>query len=290
MRAAVSFFRALVCPVLIVWCSCTNPARDESCVRVRFAVLDVGQGLSQAAVVGDSAVVWDMGDIDMFRAWQEGYRALGTPRIKAVAISHSDMDHVGGLYRLPPDADFGGLVVVSCYEDTALLRDSVHEWWSQTLRFRVVYPGDTLACLDGVRIECIWPPDSAHADAPWLEHADKNSRSLCFRVSSGNTSALLTGDIDSAAARLLGTQYGFALKSDIVVVPHHGSRGSLDAAFYGYVLPDAAVISCGAANSYGHPHEEVVRFLTMQMGVAVYDTRIVGTAAAVSNGEYWTWR
>jgi competence protein ComEC len=229
-----------------------------------------------------------MGDSSRYSLWREGYAHIGSPYINAVVISHGDMDHKGGLHHLPSSAAFSGMVVVSAYEDTAALR-AFAAHWSSALRFKVISRGDTLASLRDVYIECLWPPDSANAETAFLEAADRNRLSLCFYVKHENTSALLTGDIDTMVTSRLSSRYGYNLHADIVVVPHHGSRGSVDAVFYGYIAPAAAVISCGANNTYGHPSEEVLRLLVMQMAIDVYDTRIDGTVIAESNGEYWAW-
>ena len=99
----------------------------------------------------------------------------------------------------------------------------------------------------------------------------------------------MTGDIDTLAEEKLVERYHFELSSDIVVVPHHGSRGSLHSLFYGYVNPAYAVISCGLNNQYGHPSVDVVRLLAFQMMVTLFDTRYDGHVTATSNGEYWEW-
>jgi competence protein ComEC len=46
---------------------------------------------------------------------------------------------------------------------------------------------------------------------------------------------------------------GLDLHSTVLKVGHHGSDGSTSAAFLEAVEPDFAVISAGAANSFGHP-------------------------------------
>jgi beta-lactamase superfamily II metal-dependent hydrolase len=55
-------------------------------------------------------------------------------------------------------------------------------------------------------------------------------------------------------------------------------------------MPEVAVISCGAGNTYGHPDSTVTRFLSLQMAARIFDTRFDGTITGVSNGEYWQWR
>ena len=293
MQKLTFYFKLLIavsCVLSILSCAGIggDSAQDSKFDQLTFAVLNVGQGLSQATVVDGNAIMWDMGDVDEFTKWQDGYRALGSPSIDAIVISHGDMDHKGGLKYLSADAPFRGLVVVSPYEDTVSLRAFATNW-SSLIRFRVAKQGDTLALIKGAYIECVWPPKSPETDQWVQDNFDKNRLSLCFRIEYGNTSFLLTGDIDTLAEEKLVERYHFELSSDIVVVPHHGSRGSLHSLFYGYVNPAYAVISCGLNNQYGHPSVDVVRLLAFQMMVTLFVTRYDGLVTATSNGEYWEW-
>jgi competence protein ComEC len=49
------------------------------------------------------------------------------------------------------------------------------------------------------------------------------------------------------------------LRSDVLVVPHHGSKTSSTARFLDAVAPTMAVNSLGYRNRFRHPHESVVR-------------------------------
>jgi competence protein ComEC len=51
---------------------------------------------------------------------------------------------------------------------------------------------------------------------------------------------------------------GPRLASTVIKVPHHGSKGSIEAAFLSAVSPEIATISVGAQNSYGHPAPEML--------------------------------
>jgi competence protein ComEC len=80
---------------------------------------------------------------------------------------------------------------------------------------------------------------------------------------------LLTGDIERAQeADLLATQRE-ALRSDVLVVPHHGSRTSSTAGFLEAVAPSVAVIQAGYRNRFGHPVPEVLARLD-ERGAAVH--------------------
>jgi len=78
-----------------------------------------------------------------------------------------------------------------------------------------------------------------------------------LRITAGGASMLLTGDIErTAEAQLLAS--GAALRSDAVLIPHHGSTTSSGAAFIAAVRPAWAIASAGYRSRFGHPRPEVL--------------------------------
>jgi competence protein ComEC len=74
----------------------------------------------------------------------------------------------------------------------------------------------------------------------------------------------LVGDIEQAQeAQLLAREAadpeGAALHTDLLLVPHHGSKTSSSAAFLSAVRPQTAVVQAGYRNRYGHPAPLVVQ-------------------------------
>ena len=69
--------------------------------------------------------------------------------------------------------------------------------------------------------------------------------------------ALLTGDIEAEQEQALLARAA-PLRSDILLVPHHGSRTSSTAAFLAAVQPDVSVVQAGYLNRYGHPAPDVM--------------------------------
>jgi competence protein ComEC len=71
--------------------------------------------------------------------------------------------------------------------------------------------------------------------------------------------ALIPGDISKQVeARLVGREAEW-LSADLVLVPHHGSRGSSGPEFVHAVAPRWAVFSVGHGNRFGLPRDEVVQ-------------------------------
>jgi beta-lactamase superfamily II metal-dependent hydrolase len=95
---------------------------------------------------------------------------------------------------------------------------------------------------------------------------DANNESLVMKLTWGDVSFLLTGDIeDEAEDRLVRS--GVDLRSTVLKVAHHGSATSSTAAFVEAVQPELAVVSVGANNPFGHPVASVVDRLAAESAV-----------------------
>ena len=98
---------------------------------------------------------------------------------------------------------------------------------------------------------------------PPLEHytRDKfktNDRGCVLRISTAQSSVLLTADIEQKSEReLLGASAG-KLRAQVLQVPHHGSRTSSLPEFVDRANPDIALVSAGYRNRFGHPKDDVV--------------------------------
>jgi competence protein ComEC len=88
----------------------------------------------------------------------------------------------------------------------------------------------------------------------------ENNASLVMKISGGNHSFLFSGDIEEEAEHDI-THLGGWLKSDVIKIPHHGSRTSADTVFLKRIQPSVAVISAGRDNAFGHPSQEVLERL-----------------------------
>jgi competence protein ComEC len=111
--------------------------------------------------------------------------------------------------------------------------------------------------------------------------AKPNAMSCVLRVEdAAGASALLSGDIGAAQEASLVAAPGRALKSDLLLVPHHGSRTSSSDAFVSAVAPRVAIVQAGYRKRYGHPAPEAIGRYARR-GVEIVDSVPCGA---------WTWR
>ena len=85
----------------------------------------------------------------------------------------------------------------------------------------------------------------------------RNDQSCVLRVAAGEHAMLLTGDIERGAeGAMLGERR--AQRSDVLLVPHHGSRSSSTPEFIAAVAPRRAIVAVGYRSRFGHPHPLVL--------------------------------
>ncbi|MFA5676410.1 MAG: MBL fold metallo-hydrolase, partial [Christensenellales bacterium] len=112
---------------------------------------------------------------------------------------------------------------------------------------------------------------------------DANNESIVIFLDYGETDFLFTGDVEAwGEAAILSA--GYIIDADVLKVAHHGSRSGTTEEFLTAVSPEYAVISCGAGNKYGHPHEETLELLR-RYGVKTYRTDISGDIVFFADGR-----
>ena len=103
------------------------------------------------------------------------------------------------------------------------------------------------------------------------------------RVVYGSTSFLLPGDAtQKVQAHLLSL--GGDVRSDLLEVPHYGSKDSLSSDFLKAVAPQYAVLSYACGNRWGYPAPEVTQSFK-DSGVQIFSTCKDGTLTFVSDGR-----
>lgn len=129
--------------------------------------------------------------------------------------------------------------------------------------------------IQGVRLRVLHP--RIHSPGMSL-----NDSSLVLKLTYGEQSILLTGDIEKQAEALL-LESAQDLKSTVLKVPHHGSETSSTAAFLKAVSPRASVISCGYQNPFNFPRAGVLGRLR-EAGSQIYRTDLDGEVIVTTDG------
>ncbi len=174
---------------------------------------------------------------------------LGVHRLDAVLASHTDEDHVGGLAAVLDELPVRRLVIPRWMESAAaavpLLRSA---------RRRGVAVVGTVRCAavglgGGIRLETLWPPAAAPP-------GDENQRSLVARLAMPAGTVLVTSDIARTTEERLARTT--RLRCSVLLLPHHGSRGSGSEALLRAASPELVLVPAGPGNLQHHPHRETL--------------------------------
>ena len=271
---------------LLVW----HPHSAQSARgELRLDFLDVGQGDSALLTMPDGATLLiDGGGKPQFLTDPSASRRRGIGEtvvceylwyrgldsIDYVLATHADADHIDGLNDVVKNFKVRAALV-----GRAPPSDLAFTGFAQTIRNRgtplqIVNAGDVLK-FGQVQIDVLWPP-RATEDAP-----SRNNDSVVLRVRYGERTFLLTGDIERPTEELLRLDQ---MRSDVVKVPHHGSRSSSTDAFVAAVQPSVAIISVGRTSMFGHPHVEVVE-RWRAAGAQVLTTGDSGLITVTTDGQ-----
>ena len=121
---------------------------------------------------------------------------------------------------------------------------------------------------------------------PQKHYSDVNDQSLILRVDYGSNAFLFTGDAEYQSETDV-LDAGENVRCDVIKAGHHGSRTSTGYRLLYEAQPKYAVISCGAGNEYGHPHDDTLSRLR-DADVTVYRTDLNGTVVCRSDGTNLT--
>ena len=238
--------------------------------------IDVGQALSVLVECDGQFMLYDGGNVDDGSLVVSYLQKQGVQQLQYVFCSHAHEDHVGGLAAVMAKFPAGHAYSPVTESSTKCFNDFVKYTQQQGLQLEVPSVGT------------VWPLGSATVTmlGPVTQYSETNNTSLVLRIDYGNTSFLLTGDMENTAETDL-VNSGANLKADVLQVGHHGSSTSTGYLFLNAVLPEMGVISCGAGNKYGHPHEKTLSILR-DAKVDVYRTDLQGTITIGSDGQNFT--
>jgi competence protein ComEC len=241
--------------------------REAPLGRAEFelAALDVGQGdaiLVRAA--GAHPVLIDTGPPDGGIA--ERLREEGVGRLGAVLITHPDRDHAGAL------ADVLAAVRV---ERVAAPPGTLRRVCGALACPRPArIAAGALVRVGRAHLSALWPPPGAPpSDEP-------NDHSLVLLAAYRGFRALLTGDAEAEVAPVDPGPV------DVLKVAHHGSADAGLGALLERTAPQAALISVGAGNPYGHPAPGTLAELA-ERGVEVHRTDEDGTVRVRVAEDRW---
>ena len=232
----------------------------------------MGQGDAVLLEQNGAFALIDAGEREAADGLMAYLQAAGVAKLDLLVMTHPHADHIGGMQAVldafPVDRavlpDFAKAPMPTTSTFLNLL-DAIREKQIPTVTARAgdVFPlGEgTLTVLgDGVAAENL------------------NDISLVTLFEAPGLRCLSSGDGEKAVEDAVLAS-GADVHADVFKAAHHGSSTSNTQAFLDAVRPQAVVVSCGAGNSYGHPHNEALAAFA-NVGAQVYRTDTEGTIIA----------
>jgi competence protein ComEC len=186
------------------------------------------------------------------------------PRLTAVVNSHPDADHLGGLPWIVRHFSVGRIFGNGQSPQGALavrMRDALRAGGNP--RTETLRAGDVYEPARDLRLEVLHPSSGAKGTS--------NDLSLVLRLLwRGKALALICGDVGREVLRELMRE-GRDLSAQVLVLPHHGSKGAFADGFYKAVAARTALVSCSFANVWGFP-SRAVRDALRDLGIPLYTT------------------
>lgn len=214
-------------------------------------LIDGGPGKIILSKLGDAMPYWD--------------RA-----IELVILTHPHADHLDGLIEVLKNYD-----VKKVLDSRVSYHTADYAEWRRLLEEKQI---KTVTAKSGQRIHIT---QSAYLDvlAPFENFTATTPKNIhdatvVTRFYGGSTSILFTGDIERRLEFELVSR-GLDVDANILKIGHHGSKTSSSEYFLKAVSPETAIISAGAKNRYGHPHQSVLDRLE-RLGIKIRRTDIEG--------------
>jgi competence protein ComEC len=258
--------------------------------------LDVGQG--DAAVIqapGGGTILIDGGGTydgsfdPGARVVEPFLRARGITRVDTVVLSHPHPDHLGGLQRILARFPVGQLWTSG--DDGH--NPEYHRLIDAARARGVLLPVPMKEALGPTVLEPLGPfvGDGGGERIGPPEGSTVNDASLVIRLAFGSRSVLFAGDIEAdGEGEVTGrTAAGQIVASDVLKVPHHGSRTSSSAELLDVVRARLAVMSLGWKNRFHFPNADVVARYRAR-GVTLLRTDLAGavTIRVTPDGDMTT--
>ncbi len=229
-------------------------------IKVLFA--DVGQGSAAIVQADGYAGLVDTGDGST--NLEEVLYGQGITKLDFVVLTHGHSDHTGGLEEILRVFE-PAYLYVSENQEAGLVQAKEAALQSGS-RVCEVTNGSQLS-LGEVTVTFIVSANFFNRAGESME----NNASLNVHFACKYGSVLICGDMENDGEVSLQDVFSALNRTDILLVPHHGSKNGCSENLLSNILPKYAIISVGMKNAYGHPAQETLTRLA-NYGVRVYRT------------------
>lgn len=239
--------------------------------------IDVGQGDATLFICDGEAMLLDAGNTSSGTSIQLYLKKRGISTLKYLILTHPDEDHIGGADVIVTKYNIDNVFMPSLEKDTTAFAELMDALEYRRYKWSTPNVGD-IYTLGSATITII---------APNRSYSEVNEASIGILVTHGSNKLLLTGDAEGEAEKDI-VNNGINIDCDVFKAGHHGSRNSNSIDLLRAASPEYVIVSCGAENSYGHPHAGPMNDFK-SMGMKLFRTDEQGTIVVDSDGTNLVW-
>jgi competence protein ComEC len=252
---------------------------------------DVGQGDGLVINLGkNSAIIIDTGPDE--KAIDQCLNKLEIKNIPLLILTHFHFDHVGAVSAVRKGRSIGEVWISNLHEPVSSYEMVMKEL--NGLKVISVFMGQKYELPNtDTQVQVLWPDNKINEFKVLPGDGSKvNNSSISVIVRNRFLSIFAGGDIEpEAQERIVASK--LLTNVDVLKVSHHGSAFQF-LPMVEVLNPKVALISVGKGNSYGHPDQKFIQYLS-DRGVKIWRTDLSGGISVSSTnkirvtGKEW-WR
>lgn len=262
----------------LIWSAVFNLA-EKADMTIHF--FDVGQGDAIFIEAKDGAqILIDGGPNGRILSHLGNAMQYGDNFIDAIIISHPHADHISGLINVLKKYNVGIIIESGVNYNTAEFYEFEKLAKEKKIKRILIQHPASLKFFKEATLRLIYP-DKSYVGANLKNVHDA---AVVSELYFEGKKILFMADAERKTEDYLLARNSLE-DVDVLKAGHHGSKTSSNSEFLKVTKPEYAVISVGAKNRYGHPHQDALSRLA-SAGAKIFRTDIGGTITLeIRNGE-----
>ena len=259
---------------------------------LRVTVIDVGSGSAVLVSFPRGPVMLiDGGGFSDNKTFDVGEKVVAPllwrrkiMTVDTIVLSHPNADHLNGLIYIAKHFN-----VKHAWTNGQSVDTEGYRLFQEVIKQKNISVssldrlGKTIT-INSATIDILHPVEPKGAPLRQGTHLETNNQSLVVKLTFGDISFLLPGDIEKEGEAAVVKNRGHDLNSTVLLAPHHGSRSSSSSLFLDAVSPETVVISSAVSGRYKFPHPEILQRYEKR-GYSIFNTAHSGAIDAFTNGR-----